>query len=111
MSGTSCDGIAAAMVDIAARGGAEVLAYRTFPYPAATRAALLDLCRVETARVDDICYWNFALGELLAAAVVRLARGAGVELGTIDLIGSHGQTIHHLPRGAAGRARPRSSPA
>jgi anhydro-N-acetylmuramic acid kinase len=101
MSGTSCDGIAAAMVDIAARGGAEVLAYRTFPYPAATRAALLDLCRVETARVDDICHWNVALGELLAAAVVRLARTAVVEMATIDLVGSHGQTIHHLPGGRA----------
>jgi len=39
------------------------------------------------------------LGEVFASAVLRLAARAGVELASIDLIGSHGQTLHHMPRG------------
>ena len=42
---------------------------------------------------------NFVLGELFARAVLRLAKDSGIGLQTIDLVGSHGQTICHLPAG------------
>ena len=109
MSGTSCDGVDAALVDVTRRG-VKMLAFRTFDYSRAVRQALLDLCRPETARVDDICHWNFALGEEFASAVVRLATSAGVALETIDAIGSHGHTIWHDPQGRRrGRRRVRST--
>lgn len=38
-----------------------------------------------------------AIGELFGYTVVRLARKARIPLRSIDLIGSHGQTVHHLP--------------
>jgi len=47
--------------------------------------------------VDDICRLNSLLGELFAQAVVHIGKKANCELSQIDLIGSHGQTIHHLP--------------
>ena len=98
MSGTSADGVDVAILDIR-RGDFRLLAFETFPYPPRLRSAVLDLCRPETARVDDICHLNFALGEVFASALIRLAGRAGIALESIDLIGSHGQTIHHMPRG------------
>ena len=85
MSGTSCDGVDAALVEIRGRG-VELLAFRTFPYPPKLRRAVLDLCRPETARLDDICHLNFVLGEAFADAVIKLAGEAGVPLASIDLI-------------------------
>jgi anhydro-N-acetylmuramic acid kinase len=42
---------------------------------------------------------NFVIGEVFAEAVLKLCRSSGIDLRTIDLIGSHGQTIYHNPRG------------
>jgi anhydro-N-acetylmuramic acid kinase len=49
--------------------------------------------------VDDICHYNFVLGEVFADAVIKLCSKSGISLGSIDLIGSHGQTIYHQPCG------------
>jgi len=103
MSGTSADGIGAAIVDIGPRN-LEVLAFDTYPYPPAIRQQLFRLFDPRTARVDDLCRLNFALGELFAAAALRLARRRRIPLASIDLIGSHGQTVCHLPARSARRA-------
>ena len=103
MSGTSADGIDVAIVDFSPRK-TKLLAFAMVPYPPAVREAIFRLFRPETSRVDDICSMNFRLGELFAAAVIRTAGRAGIKLGSIDLIGSHGQTIYHIPR-AIGRGR------
>jgi anhydro-N-acetylmuramic acid kinase len=67
------------------------------------REQILRLCRPESARLDDICHYNFVLGEIFARAVIRLCSQSGIPLRTLDLIGSHGQTICHRPRGRGGR--------
>ncbi len=105
MSGTSADGVGVAIVDIRARQ-VRVLAFDTFPYPAALRREILSLCRPETARLDQICHYNHVLGEVFGDAVVRLCEKTGIPLRSIDIIGSHGQTIYHLPKGGryGGRA-------
>ena len=48
-------------------------------------------------RVDDICEMNFYIGHLFAEAVKHTLEKKGIPASDIDLIGSHGQTIHHLP--------------
>ena len=98
MSGTSADGVDTAVVEID-RGKVRLLAFDTFAYPAALRRQILDLCRPESARLDDICHYNFVLGEVFADAVIKLCSKSGISLGSIDLIGSHGQTIYHQPSG------------
>jgi anhydro-N-acetylmuramic acid kinase len=105
MSGTSADGVDAAVVEIN-RGKVWLLAFDTFAYPAALRRQILGLCRPESARLDDICHYNFVLGEVFADAVFKLCSKSGISLGSIDLIGSHGQTIYHQPSGRrySGRA-------
>jgi anhydro-N-acetylmuramic acid kinase len=42
----------------------------------------------------DICELNFLLGEAFASAAKAVLEGANVE---VDLIGSHGQTVWHIP--------------
>ena len=98
MSGTSADGVDAAVVEIGGRK-VRLLAFDTFAYPAALRRQILDLCRPESARLDDICHYNFVLGEVFADAVIKLCSKSGISPRSIDLIGSHGQTIYHQPGG------------
>ena len=98
MSGTSADGVDAAVVDIDRRD-IKVLAFETFPYTRALRTAVFRLFNPETSRVDDICHFNSVLGEVFADAVVGLCTRSGIPLKSIDLIGSHGQTIWHNPLG------------
>ena len=98
MSGTSADGVDAAVVDIS-KQKVRLLAFEVFPYGSALRRAILCLCRPESARLEDICHYNFVLGEVFADAVARLCSRSGIAPASIDLIGSHGQTIYHNPRG------------
>ena len=98
MSGTSADGIDAAIVDLKG-DGLKLRAFDTFPYPSAVRKMVLAASSPETARLDDICHLNFLLGELFAAAVIKLAEKSAIRLDSINLIGSHGQTICHIPGG------------
>ena len=108
MSGTSADGIDAALVDVGPRG-AKLQAFRMYPYPAAVRREVLALC-AGPASVQRVCHMNALLGERFAEAVIRLAASARVGLEQIDLIGSHGQTICHLPAPRReGRRRIRST--
>ncbi|MHC4714452.1 MAG: anhydro-N-acetylmuramic acid kinase [Planctomycetota bacterium] len=96
MSGTSADGVDVAVVDI--RGAMlEVVAFGTRRYPPSVRTAVLELAHATRARVDDICRLNYVLGEVFAEALINLCRKQGVRLESIDLIGSHGQTVRHLP--------------
>ena len=100
MSGTSVDGIDAALVEI---GGSDeapevrLVAFEDRPWPAGVREQIFPLFRPETATVDKIGYMNFLLGELYAQAVASVVEKAGLALADIDLIGSHGQTIWHAP--------------
>jgi anhydro-N-acetylmuramic acid kinase len=49
--------------------------------------------------VADVCHFNFVLGEVFAESVIKLCRKSKIPLGSLDLIGSHGQTIYHSPKG------------
>ncbi len=104
MSGTSADGVDVAIVDIDRRG-VKLLAFDTFGYPPSVRQRIFRLFQPHTGRVDEVCHLNFALGELFASALTMLAKKSGLGLGSIDLIGSHGQTIYHIPQGRTFQGR------
>ena len=93
MSGTSCDGISAALVEFKNRTF-HLIAYRTFPYPAPV-IELLRRTSELTAR--GIAQVNILLGELFAAAALRLLRLARTSSKAVLVIGSHGHTVYHGP--------------
>src|ERR1039458_6768091 len=98
MSGTSADGIDAVVAEIAGSGRqlrARVLAHTHRPFSPAMRRRILHLCLHGT--VAEICELNFALGEHFARAALAAIRRAKRKPRDIAAIGSHGQTIHHLP--------------
>lgn len=98
MSGTSVDGIDAALVEIHGEGEtlrAELQAYVERPFPPDVRAEVLAAC--EAGSTEQLCRLNFRLGELFAEAALAVIAQAGLTLEEVDLIGSHGQTVYHLP--------------
>ena len=88
ISGTSLDGIDVAVIDIGT--GLHVVSTATVPYPPDVRAAILSVSNAAT-HTSTIARLNFLLGELFAEALEK----TGVPMETIQLIGSHGQTIFH----------------
>jgi anhydro-N-acetylmuramic acid kinase len=100
ISGTSADGIDAAVVRVKGSGPStrvEQLAFRSYRYPRGFRELLLDNSLPGSGSVDLLCELNVLVAHFFADAAKKIARKAGMLLSSIDLIGSHGQTIHHLP--------------
>lgn len=100
MSGTSVDGVDAALVEISQEGGktrAKLAAFESKPYPGSVRERVFALFDPRNATVDRVGYMNFLLGELYAKAALSVIAAAGLTPAQVDLIGSHGQTIWHEP--------------
>src|SRR5947209_1522287 len=98
MSGTSADGVDAALVRISGHGNAikvKPLAFSSVHYPRGLQSRIVPAA-VEVT-VADICQLNAVLGEWFSRAALRVITQAGVKPSQVHLIGSHGQTIHHLP--------------
>jgi anhydro-N-acetylmuramic acid kinase len=98
MSGTSGDGVDAALADIRGSGHdlkVKPLAFASCAYPPDLQRRILAAATRGT--VSEICHLNVILGEWFAKAALRVIKQAGLEPAKIDLIGSHGQTVHHLP--------------
>ena len=98
MSGTSADGIDSVLAEVNGHGSgikARVLAHVHRPFTPGLRRQILHVSLHGT--VAEICELNFLLGEHFARAALAVAREAKRRPIDIDVIGSHGQTIHHLP--------------
>lgn len=106
ISGTSADGIDAALCAFAdsVAGDAvalRVLAARTFAYPQDLRERVVALARSRAeVTLDALGQLDVAIGERFAEAALALLSAARVEPATVAAIGSHGQTICHRPIGA-----------
>ena len=99
ISGTSADGIDAALVRFAPRF--EVVGATTTPYPQALRARILALASTRAAiDLDDYGTLDVEIGACFADAALALLRKERIDAGEIAAIGSHGQTIRHRPGGA-----------
>ena len=100
MSGTSVDSIDAVLVSIAGNGIStrfKQIAFHTHYYPKGYQKFVLQNSLPGSGSVDTISTLNILSAQFFADAVKTLAKKANISLATIDLIGSHGQTIHHLP--------------
>ena len=100
MSGTSLDGVDAAVAEISGSGKSLELTLRAFesvPYDEALREALLLNSDVKTSSVREISQLNARLPHAYADAVRAAVEAAGLAMADVDLVGCHGQTIHHVP--------------
>ncbi len=93
MSGTSLDGIDVAIVDIRGRR-IKTVAFYSSPYSEAVRQEILSVSNATTTTAS-IARLHFLLGELYAAAIITACGRHRIPLGSIELVGCHGQTIYH----------------
>lgn len=104
MSGTSLDGVDAALVEIEGTGTDDirwkVVHGSTLAYDEAQRDSIHRSILAGTA--EAMCALHADLGERFAEAVLRVCEEAGVSPSAVDAVGSHGQTVWHTPP-AAGR--------
>ncbi len=111
MSGTSHDGVSAAVVELdeRSRPPARAIAFQTFPYPARLRKELLAASADEKIGAAAISTLNFALGREFGHAAIEIARRSNVLLSNVAFIGSHGHTFFHLPPRRAARGQTAST--
>ncbi len=98
MSGTSLDGVDAALVEISGAGRQTRIALRHFisiPFDSQVHRELLQIASGSPVPSRVISHMNFLIGTLYAEAIFRLCEEARVKINQIDLVGSHGQTIFH----------------
>lgn len=96
MSGTSADGIDAALVEISGRGYAlscSFLGGLTWPYPEDVRSHILAAASGQPLSMAHLAELEDAIARAFAQAVQQIQ----AQLGKADLVASHGQTVFHRP--------------
>jgi anhydro-N-acetylmuramic acid kinase len=99
MSGTSLDGVDVVVARLAGSGQRmeiEVVGGSHMAYPSDLVEVILRNTTPDTSSVSEITRLHARLGQMYAAAVERAVEQTPTRV-ELDLIGSHGQTIHHLP--------------
>ena len=96
MSGTSCDGVDAALVRVKGTGSElamKLIDFQSFPYSPDLRMRLL------AARIDarEVCTLNAMVGEAMARAAASMIEVARKDLLDVDFVASSGHTLAHLP--------------
>lgn len=100
MSGTSADGIDAVLVRISGHGPStkvKQLAFISPAYSEEVRRRILTVAEGKFGGAKELCLMNALLGHLFAETCLTLCQKAGVKPSDIDLVGSHGQTVWHIP--------------
>ncbi|MCB5953855.1 anhydro-N-acetylmuramic acid kinase AnmK [Enterococcus sp. CWB-B31] len=102
MSGTSLDGIDAALVEISGKNEqttVKLVSFLTLAFPEGTLKRIREALSIEKSTVENICSLNVELGERFAEAVIEVCKKGSVSLEELLFIGSHGQTLFHIPKG------------
>lgn len=102
MSGTSADGIDAALVEFREDGegscALHLVRHLHRPFAPAERERILALC-TPRARLVDAAAMHVRLGRLFGEAAADVMREAGVGPDEVAVVGSHGQSVAHYPHG------------
>jgi len=102
LSGTSMDGIDAALFEICGSGSAtkfRLITGATYPYPEKIKRRLTDLAFKPETKISDILPLHWQIGEFIAD-VVNQVKNQAEQMGIqVDFVASHGQTIYHIGEG------------
>ena len=101
MSGTSLDGVDAALVDIKGTGmdtEVKLVAFNTYEIPADIKEEIKKACLLTESNSALICSLNFKLGHLFSNAVKSICKEANISTNELEFVASHGQTIYHIPK-------------
>ncbi|MEA5571710.1 anhydro-N-acetylmuramic acid kinase [Calothrix sp. UHCC 0171] len=100
MSGTSVDGIDAALVEISGKDldiQIELIAAQTYPYPPKLREKILWVCAGEAISMQEFAELDDAIACSFADAAQCIQNNKAASHEKAILIGSHGQTVYHRP--------------
>jgi anhydro-N-acetylmuramic acid kinase len=100
MSGTSVDGIDAAIVRFTNSTSCEVLFACTYPMDSVVSKQVLRVSQADAQiSLNDFAALDTALGQCFADAALRCIKDSSIDAKRIRAIGSHGQTLRHQPYG------------
>ncbi len=94
MSGTSMDGIDAALVNVDTH---QLIQGITYPYPKALKAQLLDFVPLKPYTPQSLLELHHLIGQAFSDATLKLLKKTSYQASDITAIGSHGQTVYHSP--------------
>jgi anhydro-N-acetylmuramic acid kinase len=100
MSGTSADGIDACLLkidNIEKNLKVKPIGCKTYKFSQGVQQKIIQVSDPSYQNLDEVLRLNMALGDYFARAVFSVVKAFGYEMNEIDLIGSHGQTVRHLP--------------
>ena len=104
MSGTSADGIDVALARVEGappKLKSELIAHSTMPMKAVVRKEVLRVAEGGACTAGEISQLNFRVGEEFATAAIAACSKFGMAQASLELIGSHGQTIFHQGKAVA----------
>jgi anhydro-N-acetylmuramic acid kinase len=97
MSGTSADGVDAALVRIGTTAAElEMVGFCSIPFEDELRKRIHELIG-GAAELRELVRLDLELGRRFAEAALQVLREAGVTPSEVEGIGSHGQTVGHFP--------------
>jgi len=101
MSGTSCDGLDVALLEIQGSGlqtRFRLLAGKNYSYEPQRRQALLKFLSLTENNARILSQLNFYLARIWAEIIALFLKEHKLSAQDVDVIGSHGQTIWHQPQ-------------
>jgi len=101
LSGTSVDAVDIVLTKISGNGlntRIKILGYKEYRIPPQLRNYILKVSHADTGTVSEICKINVILARFYSKCIFSALKIYKIRPESVDLIGSHGQTIHHLPQ-------------
>jgi len=108
MSGTSVDSVDAALVRFTIQENRiddQLLEFISVSFPKELRKRIFQLFKNEAGSLELACELNFEIGAIFTKAAKKLLFSSGFPPELITVIGSHGQTIYHIPPGDKKRGK------
>lgn len=100
LSGTSINSVDAVLMKIEGYGvdsKIQIIDFMSNRIPIKLKNYILKTSEKKSGSVEDVCILNFIIGRLFARTVKKLIKKNNLKPENIDYIGSHGQTIYHIP--------------